>query len=157
VTTARKPARKAGRGPAVWGDDGTITVLTLGLFAVAIGVVVTVVDVSAVFLARRDLAGTCDTAALAAAQSVSRPGLYVVAGGQEAGTPGRLPLDLAAARRAAAAVAADAAGVRVRTLAAGPRAVDVACSRVVRLPVGELAGIGPVTVVAAATAETPVR
>lgn len=152
-----KPGAKPTREPAAWGDDGTITVLTLGLFAVAIGLVVTVVDVSAVFLARRDLAGTCDTAAVAAAQSVSRPGLYAAAGDQQAGTPGRLPLELTGARRAAAAVAADAAGVRVRTQAAGPRAVDVACSRVIRLPVGELAGIGPVTVVAEATAETPLR
>ena len=67
-------------------DEGTILLLTLGLMAFLLLVVSTVVDVSAVFLARRDVTGSCDAAAVASAQTARRDRVY-------AGSTGdRLPL-----------------------------------------------------------------
>jgi len=131
-------------------EDGTILVLTLGLLAVAVATVVAVVDVSTVFLARRDLAGVCDSAALAAAQAVDPSAVY-------AGAPERLPLDRAGAARAAARVAAGAQGVTERTSIIGPAEVGVACTRSVALPLARVLGLGPVTVTADARAETALR
>lgn len=146
VSPVAPPAARGSRRTA--GEDGTITVLTLGLLTVAVALVVTVVDVSAVFLARRDLAGTCDAAAVAAAQEVSRAELY-------GGDPTRLPLDLSAAARAAATLA-QAAGARVVTRRAGG-GVSVSCERDVDLPLARVAGLGPVTVLASADAQAPLR
>lgn len=67
-------------------DEGTVLLLTTFLGIVLIAVVVTVVDASAVFLARRALAGQADAAALAAAQHVDWPAYY-------AGSGDALPLD----------------------------------------------------------------
>jgi len=132
-------------------EEGTILVLTLGLLAVAVGTVVAVVDVSTVFLARRDLAGVCDSAALAAAQAVDPSALYA------GSAPARLPLDRTGAARAAARVAAGAQGVAERTTVIGPAEVGVACTRSVPLPLARVLGLGSVTVTANATAETALR
>jgi len=58
------------------GDDGTVMLLTLGLTALVLGLVLTVADAGAVFVARRELASTCDGAATAAAQAVDVPAVY---------------------------------------------------------------------------------
>lgn len=131
-------------------DDGTITLLTLAFLAVGIGLVLTVVDISAVFLARRDLAGACDQAAVAAGQAVARPELY-------RGSTGRLlPLDLAAASRAASS-AAGSAGAAASISRRQDGTLSLQCSRTVTLPLATGSVVGPVQVTAAADVETPLR
>lgn len=129
-------------------DEGTILLLTLGLMAFLLLVVSTVVDVSAVFLARRDVTGSCDAAAVASAQTARRDRVY-------AGSTGdRLPLDPAAAAAAARQAVADTGGVTVAVDAADTT-VHLTCSRAVRLPLP--AGLGAVTVRADSDAATPLR
>ncbi len=67
-------------------DEGTVLLLTIFLGLVLVAVVVTVVDASAVFLARRALSAEADAAALAAAQRVDWAAYY-------AGSGDLLPLD----------------------------------------------------------------
>lgn len=57
-------------------EEGSILVLTLGYAVVLLALVLVVVDASAVFLARRSLAGACDGASLSAAQSVDTGRVY---------------------------------------------------------------------------------
>jgi len=68
-------------------DDGTILLLSLGFCVMALLLVFAVVDASAVFLARRDLAAAVDGTALAAAEQVDVPAVY------QAGTGADLLLD----------------------------------------------------------------
>lgn len=132
-------------------EDGTITLLTIGMFGIALALVVTVIDISAVYLARRDLAGECDSAALAASQAVDPATIY----GSGIGTS--LPVTAAAGSAAATAVArtVGAATTTVTTVAGGQ--VTVACTRKATLPVGSLIGVGTVIIKAGASAESPVR
>jgi len=148
-------------GPRIEGEDGTILLLSLGLLAVIVGLVVTVVEASAVFLARRDVASVCDTAATAAAQRVDESGVYDGTDGTAARSThadtARLPLTPAEVGPAAAAAARAAdPDVRVEATAAGAT-VRITCERTVPLPLGRLVGIGPVTVTAGADADTPLR
>lgn len=71
-------------------EAGSILLLTLGLLVVALLMVLAVVDASAVFLTRRDLAGAADSLALAAAEQADLPAVYA------AGPAGALPPDPAA-------------------------------------------------------------
>lgn len=137
------------------GEDGTITLLTLGLGTVALALVATVVDVSAVFLARRDLAGTCDHAAVAAGSGAARPLLYAP-GDPAAASPRTLPLDLPTAQRAAAA-AARSGGAVATVVRHRDGSLGVSCRRGVDLPLGSGTGLGPVGVRADADVETPLR
>jgi uncharacterized membrane protein len=124
-------------------DDGTILVLTLGYLVLALSLVLVVVDISALFLARRGLAADCDGAALAAAQSADATAVY-------AGTTGvRLPL----AQVQAAVERYDPSGELTAALRDGETVV-VTGRRTVHLPVVGFLGIHPVTVVAHAAAQS---
>lgn len=57
-------------------DEGTVLVLTLGYCVLALLLVLGVVDVTAFYLARRDLQTVADGAALTAAQQLSASGAY---------------------------------------------------------------------------------
>lgn len=128
-------------------EGGTILILTLGFLVIAMLLVVAVIDASAVFLDRRDLAAAADGAALDAAQHVDVQAVYAQ------GAAGDLPL---AADQVAEAVAAFAAANypsarfpdwHLTGSADGPHSVRVHATRVVHLPV-----YGTVTVTADATA-----
>src|SRR4051794_15481915 len=85
-------------------DDGQLTLLVIGYAAIAAVLVVIGVDVSAAFLARRQLSSVADAAALAAAQEVDRAAVYTGAGPVCGGS---LPVDAAAAADAVDAAVAD--------------------------------------------------
>lgn len=92
------------------GDRGQLTLLIIGFVTIAAVLVVTAVDVSKVFLARRALASAADAAALRAAQQLDRAAIY---SGQAGGCGELLPVDASAATSAAAASLDDqTAGLR---------------------------------------------
>lgn len=124
------------------GDSGTIMLLTLGYLVVALLLVAVVVDVSAVFLARRSLASDCDAASLAAAQQVSQRPLYQGRDGP------RLVLDPTAGGAGGAQEALQA------DVGPGGTTVVVRGRRRVTLPLGHLLGLGAVTVTAASDAQS---
>lgn len=128
-------------------DGGTILILTLGFLVIAMTLVFAVIDASAVFLDRRDLAAAADSAALDAAQHVDVAAVYAD------GAEGDLPLDARGVDRAVAQfVAANYAagrfpGWHFTASVSGPHTVVVHASRVVLLPV-----YGTLTVTADASA-----
>jgi Flp pilus assembly protein TadG len=75
-------------------DRGTATLLILGFATVLLGLIVVVVDVSAVLLSRRALVALADTAALAAAQELDEAAYY------EGDAADAVPIDADAAERA---------------------------------------------------------
>src|SRR3954470_16799716 len=88
--------------PASSGDEGQLTLLIIGVVAIAAVLIVIGVDASKVFLAQRALSSAADAAALSAAQAVDKQAIYSGTGG---GCGGLLPLDEAeATQRAAGAV-----------------------------------------------------
>lgn len=134
-------------------DGGSILILTLGYLMLAAMLAVVVTDVSVVYLARRSVASAADGAALAAVQRIDENAIY--AGGEDFTA---LPLadientvadfqDRAdpSGRTALSAELVDDATVRVEG------------SRVVKLPVVGVLGVGPVTVRAGAQAQARVR
>jgi uncharacterized membrane protein len=124
-------------------EEGTILLLTLGCLAIALMLVVVVVDASAVFLARRSLASEADSASIAAAQAVSKPLVYANGAGA------RLPLT------AVQAVVAQDPNLQA-TVEHGPMGdtVVVTGRRAVSLPFAGVLGIGPVTVTATSRASS---
>lgn len=128
-------------------EGGTILILTLGFLVVALLLVWAVIDASAVFLDRRDLAGAADSVALDAAQQVDVQAIYAH------GATGELPLEGDAVdREVATFVAANYPvdrypGWTFRGAVTGPHTVTVTGRRTVDLP-----GYGRVTVVAASSA-----
>jgi uncharacterized membrane protein len=127
-------------------DEGTILILTIGFVVIAMLLVFAVVDASAVFLDRRDLASAADGAALAAAQQVDTSAVYA------AGAGGDLPLDPVAVQRTVDTYVAREFPPEQYpgwhfTVDTGPDEVTVTATRVVRLPV-----YGTVTVDATASA-----
>jgi Flp pilus assembly protein TadG len=135
------------------GDDGTIMVLTIGLMVLLLALVATVTDASAVFLARRDLAGACDAAATTAAQAVDRRTLYAEAGAT------RLPLDPDAARDRVRTWLGEQgeAGlvVEVTGVVDDGTTVLLACTKATDPPLHALVGLPTVTVEAHASARSP--
>ncbi|HEX7354285.1 MAG TPA: pilus assembly protein TadG-related protein [Mycobacteriales bacterium] len=124
------------RAPASGAEDrGTILILTLGFLAIAMLLVFAVVDASAVFLDRRDLAAAADGAALAAAQDVDVAAVYAH------GADGDLPLAAADVDRAVQHFvetnypAARFPGWHFTAEVSGPHTVVVHATRTVRLPV----------------------
>lgn len=128
------------------GDDGTIMLLTIGYVVLILGLVAVVVDVSAVLLARRSLAATCDGAALAAAQAVDTGALYTGGGGAQT-------LPLGAVQDAVSRYPVPD-GTRLTAGIQNDAQVTVSGRRTVRLPLVQFLGIGRVDVVASAQAET---
>lgn len=128
-------------------DGGTILILTLGFLVIVMLLVFAVVDASAVFLDRRDLAAAADGVALDAAQHVDVAAVY------EHGADGDLPLDAADVDRAvqrfvdANYPAARFPGWHFTGDVSGPHTVVVHASRLVHLP-----GYGTLTVTADARA-----
>jgi uncharacterized membrane protein len=133
-------------GPRIRGDEGTIMLLTIGYVVLILGLVAVVVDVSAVLLARRSLAATCDGAALAAAQAVDTTALYTGGGGGEI-------LPLGAVQDAVSRYPAPD-GTQLTAGVQGDSQVTVSGRRTVRLPLVRFLGIAQVDVVASAQAET---
>ena len=133
-------------------DGGQLAIFIVFLGAVAALLAVVVVDASAAFLTRRDLASVADGAALAAAQSVDLDAYYRDGAGQA------LPLE-PAARTVADYVAAYFPGVQVEDvdLTDGGRVVTVRLSRRLRLPVAPGVAGGGYPIVATATARLPLR
>ena len=126
--------------------------VTLGLVALVLGLVLTVADAGAVFVARRELAATCDGAATAAAQAIDVPAVY-------AGThPERLPIDLAGARtRAARYVAQVGATASVSVIGLDPAGttVTLACARRVVVPFAGWLRLAPRRIQVGARAASP--
>jgi uncharacterized membrane protein len=128
-------------------DEGTILLLTLGCVAIALMLVVVVVDASAVFLARRSLASEADGASVAAAQAVSKPQVYANGAGA------RLPLAEVQAAVAGYAGADQSLQASVEHGADGDTVV-VTGHRGVSLPFVGFLGVGPVTVTATSRASS---
>ncbi len=128
-------------------EEGTILLLTLGCLAIALMLVVVVVDASAVFLARRSLASEADGASIAAAQAVSTSQVYTKGAGA------RLPLSEV---QAAVAMHAGGDGALQATVEHGTDGdtVVVTGRRGVNLPFASMLGVGPVTVTATSRASS---
>ena len=140
-------------------DRGTVLLLTVGLAAVAIGLIITMVDATALYLGRRAVAAAADATALAAAQGADEAAVYAGRGSVN------LPLSVSAAQRvasefvASAGLASKLPGFRLEAVTTDGRSVRVVISARVRLPfVGLVAtSDGTVAVRAAARAMSPVR
>jgi uncharacterized membrane protein len=135
------------------GEDGTILLLSIGFCVMALLLVWAVVDASAVFLARRDLAAAVDGTAIAAAQEIDTQAVY------EGGATDDLPLASDEVRDTVEAVVArtypaseDPAQEITGGVSADGRSVVVSGRRTVHLP-----GFGTVTVTARATAASHTR
>ncbi|HSP36831.1 MAG TPA: pilus assembly protein TadG-related protein [Frankiaceae bacterium] len=127
-------------------EEGSILVLTLGYAVVLLALVLVVVDASAVFLARRSLAGACDGASLSAAQSVDTGRVYT------SGVAGSA-LPLAGVQSAVNRYRAETypAGQLAGSVRGGDTVV-VTGRRTVDLPIIRWLGIGSVTISANAEA-----
>jgi len=122
-------------------DDGSVMLLIIGCTAIAATLIVVGVQVSKVFLARRALSATADSAALAATEGLDRGAIY---GGH--GVPCGRPLPLSrsdAARRAGVAVDRARPSLRHTFVAIGPPVTSIRGGTVtvdvtgrVRLPFG---------------------
>lgn len=150
-------------------ETGSLTLLVIGYVGIAALLLVVAVDVSKVFLARRALSATADSAALAAAQAVDRDALYSGAGG----TCGALlPLDEQRATALAGETVADDAVDLSHAFAAldAPATsvtgdvVTVRLGGEVAVPFGKALGIllpgyadGRVSVTVSASAESPLH
>lgn len=89
------------------GERGSIMVLTLGFIVICVLAVAVVVDASAVFLERRSLQATADSAALAGAQAIDLETYY------ERGAGARIHLDPGAVRSAVRRQIDGVGGVRL--------------------------------------------
>lgn len=135
-------------------DRGSILVVVLLFFALSLLLVMGTVAASAAFIAQRDLASACDSAALAAAGGVDLDAVY------RQGLEGSLVLDPEAAARSVAAVAAAERGhdpqIEMAARVDGATVV-VTCRTRTQLPFGAAFGYGeglPRTAVS--SAEVPV-
>lgn len=140
------------------GERGTVLLLVVGMAAVAIGLIITMSDATALYLGRRSVAAAADATALAAAQGADVAAIY--AGRATTG----LPLNVGAVRTAADAYVRDAGlaaalrGFRIESVTTDGKSVRVVVTATVRLPFAGLisTGAGQVTVRAAARAMSPV-
>jgi uncharacterized membrane protein len=120
---------------------------------ISIMLVIVVADASALYLARRSLASAADGAALAAAQKIDEYAVYTSAEQFE-----ELPLAQVAQTVADYRLQTDpSGGTELTGTLADPTTVRVEGRRTVELPVVGILGIGPVTVTAAAQAQSRVR
>ena len=134
-------------------EEGTILLLTLGLVALGLSLIVVVIDVSSVFLARRSLLAACDGAALAGAQALDADRLY------RQGAHGRIPVgddDVSQAVTDYTQAASDDVPGQSFAVSTDGVTVTVTGRRSVSMPFGHylrLIGIGEVTVTAASSAQ----
>lgn len=133
------------------GDRGSLTVLTIGFTALAVLMLLVVVDLSVVFLARRDLVSLADGAAVSAAQRIDLAAFYAGAGAEA------VPIDPDQVEDAVAAFAEPGVRLEVVEVLPGGDRVRVVVSREVELPLGGLPGVQRVTVRAEAVARAPLR
>jgi len=135
------------------GDDGTILVLTLGFVAILLVMVGVVVNVSAVVLAKRGVAGAADGAAVSAAQALDLNAVY------DRGLGPEIPLSFPDANNRVQAYAAGARagqpGLQLSLQIDGGGTAVVEGVRVIRAPF-PVFGTGEVTVRAVARARAPV-
>lgn len=138
-------------------DRGTVLLLVVGLAAVAIGLVITVSDVTALYLGRRAVAAAADATAIAGAQGADLAAIYAGRATTD------LPLSTTAVRAAVTKFVADAGlsaslhGFRVDSVTSDVRSVRVVVSAEVRLPFVGLVHGSAVRVSAAARAVAPLR
>jgi len=128
--------------------------LTIGLVALMLGLVLTVADAGAVFVARRELAATCDGAATAAAQGIDADAVY------RGDDRPRLPLDLATARARAARYVQQVgaqASVTVTGLDPAGTTVILACAHRLTVPFAGWLHLAPRRIQVAARAASPYR
>ena len=135
------------------GDErGSVLLLVLGFAGVLVMLVAVVADVSAVILAKRNVASAADGAAVSAAQALDLDALRRDGLGQQ------IPLDDGEARARVASYEATARrsqpGLTLAVRIEGRTAV-VTGTRTVRLPF-RLPGTAPVSVTAVARARAPV-
>lgn len=134
-------------------DEGSVLVLTLGLFGVLLLLVAVVVDVSAVILAKRAVASAADSAAVAAAQSLDEQALYGAGLADEVPLSPTLVADVVAVYAAQAAVSQP--GLQMSGAVTGAASATVVASRVITLPMSGRLGVEQVTVTSVATARAP--
>ena len=149
------------RGADAAADDGSVLLLLLGLVVLSALLITVVIDVSALFIGRRDVLAAADGAALAGAQGVDEAAVY------RDGVQGALPLDPARVRANVDQYLRDAASpsvsdLRWQVVTDGTR-VQVVVSGKVRLPVVNAVvsalvpdGTDGVTVTASAAARSAV-
>lgn len=133
------------------GDGGALTLLIIGFTFIAALMVVLTTSVSSVYLARRELVSTVDSAAVAAAQQVDVVELYT------GGPRDRLPLQLSGVRRVVDFVESQHPGVSFGPPTVNGSTVTVRAERVVDLRFAAVLGIDQWTVRAEATARAPLR
>lgn len=137
----------------VRGDRGSVLLLVVGLFAVALLLVGVVVNVSAVILARRSLVGAADGAALSAAQALDEQVFY------ERGVAGGVPLSEQGVRERVAAYAELAApgqpGLSLSGRVEDGYTAVVLARRTVTLPFGGWLDLTAVDLTAEARASSP--
>lgn len=139
-------------------DDGSVLVLAVGLIPVLFLLIAVAVDASTLFIHRRALSSTADSAALAAAQSADLERFY------RGDSVAALPIDCQAARRkiemmlVPTRVDARVSDVALESIACDRQSVTVAVRSTVRLPFAHLVGVVPtVDVRGSATARSPFR
>jgi uncharacterized membrane protein len=132
-------SRRSARTPH--GEDGSSLPFVLLCFLIAAFLVAGVTAASSAFLAQRDLQADCDGAAIAAASGIDRNAAYE----SDLSERSMLPVDgteaAGAAERYASGTGPDDATLVVSASADADR-VTVACIRVVKIPFGNLFGIG---------------
>ena len=133
-------------------DDGSVLLLVIGFAGLLLVLVAVVADVSAVVLAKRNVASAADGAAVSAAQALDLDTVY------DQGLGEQLPLSAADARARVAAYEAQSRGAQPGlrlVLRVEGRTAVVTGARTVRLPF-RLPGTGPVRVSAVARSRAPV-
>lgn len=114
--------------PVEQGDRGSIMILTLGFIVVCVLAVAVVVDASSMFLARRSLQASVDSAALAGAQAIDREAYY------QYGASNGVRLDPQAVRAAVRDHINTSSGVRLDFVRVEGNAVVVQANTRVRPP-----------------------
>lgn len=139
-------------------DDGSVLLLVVGLIPVLFLLVAVGVDTSTLFIHRRALSSTADSAALAAAQSADLERFY------RGETASDLPVDCAAARRKVEAMLTPgrtdvrAGGAELESIECDRTTVTVQLCSHAELPFSHFAGVAPtVDVRGRATARSPLR
>lgn len=135
------------------GDDGTVLVLTIGLFAVLAVLVGIVVNISVVVLAKRSLASAADGAAVSAAQGLDEATFY--ADGPGDGVPLSTSVVRGRVATYAAAAAAGQPGLAMSAGVEGGTTAVVVATRTVGLPFGGWLGVDDVDLTATARAQAP--